>query len=81
MRLAAYITMVVLVLAAVASGQLALALTAGGLKTMLVGVEFMELRHAARPASAVGTATPSQPGPVDRRAGSHPLPVPAVPPE
>jgi hypothetical protein len=47
-RLAAYITMVVLVLAAVASGQLALALTAGGLKTMLVGVEFMELRHAAR---------------------------------
>ncbi|MGM0575503.1 MAG: hypothetical protein ACQEXJ_07210 [Myxococcota bacterium] len=53
MRAAAYLVMVALLLAAVASGQLVLALAIGGAKALVVGLEFMELRHAAR-AHAVG---------------------------
>jgi hypothetical protein len=58
MRIGAYIAMVLLVVGAVASGNMALALAVGGAKTAIVGVEFMELRQAARPhmvAFLVGT--------------------------
>lgn len=48
MRFAAYVLMIGLVLAAVATGNIALALALGGAKAVIVGLEFMELRHAAR---------------------------------
>lgn len=48
MRLAAYVLMLVLLAAAMVSGDLRLALAAAGLKAIVVGLEFMELRHAAR---------------------------------
>ncbi|MFW6067327.1 MAG: hypothetical protein ACOC97_03245 [Myxococcota bacterium] len=49
MRVAAYVAMVALVVWAVIVGDIALALAIGGTKTLVVGLEFMELRHAARP--------------------------------
>lgn len=49
MRLAAYLVMVVLASVALATGEIALALSIGGAKALIVGVEFMELRHAAWP--------------------------------
>lgn len=49
MRVAVYIVMVGLVVSAVAAGEIGIALVAAGAKTALVGLEYMELRHAARP--------------------------------
>lgn len=48
MRVAVYIVLISLAVAAMASGHLAVALTLGGAKAALVGVEYMELRRAAR---------------------------------
>jgi hypothetical protein len=48
-RAAAYVVMIGLVASAVAMGEIGLALAAGGAKMLIVGLEFMELRHAARP--------------------------------
>ena len=47
-RLAVYLVLVALAVASVASGQNAVALTVAGVKTLLVGLEYMELRHAHR---------------------------------
>ncbi len=47
-RLAVYVVLVALALASVVSGKIALALAIAGLKTLLVGLEYMELRHAHR---------------------------------
>jgi len=55
MRFAAYVLMIGLLGIALYTGDIALALAAGGAKALLVGVEFMELRHAAR-AHLVGFA-------------------------
>lgn len=49
MRAAVFVTLIALAVAAATTGSLALALGLGGLKAALVGAEFMELRHAARP--------------------------------
>lgn len=43
-----YLALVALVVLAVALGRLELAIMIGALKALLVGLEFMELRHAAR---------------------------------
>lgn len=59
MRAAAYASMAVLVVSAVAVGVLWPALVGAGIKTLIVGLEFMELRRAARPhmvAFVLGTA-------------------------
>lgn len=48
MRAAAYVIMLGLLLGSLATGQLGLALAAAGVKASIVGLEFMELRHAAR---------------------------------
>ena len=48
MRIAVYVALVALALAAAATGELTIALAIGGVKAALVGAEFMELRHAAR---------------------------------
>jgi hypothetical protein len=48
MRLATWLALVGLSVASVASGRLPVALVLGGVKALLVGLEFMELRHAAR---------------------------------
>lgn len=53
MRVAAYVVMVGLVVSAVAVGEVGIALVVAGAKTTLVGLEYMELRHAAR-AHAIG---------------------------
>jgi len=55
MRRIAFAVMVVLAIVSILEGQLALALLFGGLKALIVGLEYMELRHAARP-HAVGFA-------------------------
>ena len=55
MRAVTYLIMVVLVSAALFTGQIVLGLIAGGIKALLVGLEFMELRHAARPHAVVYT--------------------------
>jgi hypothetical protein len=49
MRLAAYLVMMLVVVISVIEGDIALALGLAGLKALLVGVGYMELRHAARP--------------------------------
>lgn len=49
MRLAVYVVLITLAVVAVVHGQLALALAIGGAKAALVGLEYMELRQAARP--------------------------------
>ncbi|MCZ7678114.1 MAG: hypothetical protein M5U28_04800 [Sandaracinaceae bacterium] len=48
MRIAVYVLLIALAVAAVAAGHLALALAVGGAKAALVGIEYMELRRAAR---------------------------------
>lgn len=48
MRLVTWLLLVGLSVAAVASGRLSVALGLGAAKALLVGFEFMELRHAAR---------------------------------
>ena len=48
MRLGAFLVMIVLAIISVVEGQLALGLLFGGVKAILVGVGYMELRHAAR---------------------------------
>ncbi len=53
MRLAVYGALLTLALVAVLHGQLAAALAIGGAKAALVGIEYMELRRAAR-AHAIG---------------------------
>lgn len=53
MRRIAFAVMVVLAVVSILEGQLALALLFGGLKALIVGLEYMELRRAARP-HAVG---------------------------
>ena len=55
MRRIAFAVMVVLAIVSILEGQLALALLFGGLKALIVGLEYMELRRAARP-HAVGFA-------------------------
>jgi hypothetical protein len=52
-RKIAFAVMVVLAIVSILEGQLALALLFGGLKALIVGLEYMELRSAARP-HAVG---------------------------
>jgi hypothetical protein len=47
-RLAAYVVLVALAIAAVFAGELWIALVLGGAKALLVAFEYMELRHAAR---------------------------------
>lgn len=53
MRLAVYLVLVGLAVASVASGWVVVALALAGVKAVLVGLEYMELRHA-HPAHAVG---------------------------
>lgn len=48
MRLLSWLTLVALSIVSVAMGRLSVALMLGALKAALVGLEFMELRHAAR---------------------------------
>ena len=48
-RPAVYVTLMALAIAAATTGSLSLALGLGGVKAVLVGADFMELRHAARP--------------------------------
>jgi len=48
MRFAVYLVLVVVAAIAAFSGNLLLALALGGAKALLVGVEYMELRTAAR---------------------------------
>ena len=55
MRRIAFAVMVVLAIVSILEGQLALALLFGGLKALIVGLEYMELRRAARP-HAIGFA-------------------------
>jgi hypothetical protein len=47
-RFAAYAILLVLVAAAVTVGHIGVALAIAGLKAVIVGLEFMELRQAAR---------------------------------
>lgn len=49
MRFAINVVLISLAVVAVVHGQLALALVIGGAKAALVGLEYMELRQAARP--------------------------------
>lgn len=56
MRLVTWALLVGLSLASVASGRLQVALVLAGLKALTVGLEFMELRVAAR-VHALGFAT------------------------
>ncbi len=55
MRLAVYLVLVCMAIGAAVAGELWIALALGGAKALLVGVEYMELRHAAR-AHALGFA-------------------------
>lgn len=55
-RPAVYVTLIVLAIAAATTGSLPLALGLGGVKALLVGADFMELRHAARPHAFVYVA-------------------------
>lgn len=55
MRKVAFAVMIVLAIISILEGQLALALLFAGLKALIVGLEYMELRRAARP-HAVGFA-------------------------
>lgn len=48
MRALVFAVLLVLAVAAALSGHVHVALALGGVKALLVGVEFMELRHAAR---------------------------------
>lgn len=48
MQLATYLTLVLLAVASAAYGHLRLALVLAAIKALLVGLEFMEVRHAAR---------------------------------
>lgn len=48
MRVAVYLVMMLVAVIAVIEGELALALALAGVKALLVGVGYMELRHAAR---------------------------------
>lgn len=48
MRVAAFLVMCALAVVSVIEGRLALGLAFGGAKAILVGVGYMELRHAAR---------------------------------
>lgn len=48
MQLVVWLALVSLSVLSVLSGHLHLALVIGGIKALLVGLEFMELRHAAR---------------------------------
>lgn len=48
MRAAVYLTLLALAVAAAFSERLPLALALGGVKALLVGAEYMELRHADR---------------------------------
>lgn len=48
MLFATYLTLVLLAVASAAGGHLRLALILAATKALLVGLEFMELRHAAR---------------------------------
>lgn len=56
MRLVTWAFLIALSLASVASGRLQVALVLAGLKALAVGLEFMELRAAAR-LHALGFAT------------------------
>lgn len=47
-RLAIYLALVGLTLGAALSGRFAIALAIAGAKALLVGLEYMELRHAHR---------------------------------
>ena len=49
MRVAVYVGLLALALAAVALGEPRIGLAIAGAKTLLVGVEYMELRSAALP--------------------------------
>lgn len=55
-RFAVYVTLVGLALASVASGRFAIAIALAGAKALLVGLEYMELRHAHRAHLAVFAA-------------------------
>ncbi|MDP3500458.1 MAG: hypothetical protein Q8S33_09000 [Myxococcales bacterium] len=56
MRLVTWVVLVGLSMASVGSGRLQVALVLAGLKALAVGLEFMELREAAR-LHALGFAT------------------------
>jgi len=47
-RFTVYAALVALALGSVASGRFAIALALAGLKALMVGLEYMELRHAHR---------------------------------
>lgn len=48
MRLLTWLALLALSIVSVLVGRLSMALALGALKALLVGLEFMELRHAAR---------------------------------
>lgn len=48
MRVATWIVLMLAVAASLAVGRLDVALALAGFKALIVGLEFMELRHAAR---------------------------------
>lgn len=52
MRLLTWLVLIALSVASVLTGQLKVALIIAAAKALLVGLEFMELRHAARPHAA-----------------------------
>ena len=49
MRVIAFVVMVALAVASVLEGSVALAVVFGGVKALIVGLAYMELRDAARP--------------------------------
>lgn len=56
MRLVTWLALVGLSVAAVGAGRLHVALALGAAKALLVGLDFMELREAARPHAAAWVA-------------------------